>query len=79
MIVKTGTPARYIAMAAPDRIEWVPTSPCAYPSLASPRNDTVAQMQSRSILDVMAIIFPLSRWTVFTGVSGLVPSYEQIR
>jgi hypothetical protein len=26
MMVKTGTPARYMAMAPPDRVEWVPTS-----------------------------------------------------
>ena len=45
-----------VHMAAPNHIEWVPMLPGEYPNLASPRNDTAAQMWSRSILEVIAII-----------------------
>ncbi len=36
MIAKTGTPPRYIAIAAPDRIECVPTSEGAMRSRSGP-------------------------------------------
>ena len=36
MMANTGTPARYMAMAAPARMEWVPTSEGAKPRQCAP-------------------------------------------
>jgi hypothetical protein len=36
MIVKMGTPARYMAMAPPDQMEWVPASRCKKPRTSGP-------------------------------------------
>ena len=36
MIENVGTPSKYMAIAAPDRIEWVPMSSFGKPSLFSP-------------------------------------------
>ena len=50
MIVKVGTSARYIAIAAPDRTECVPMSSGLNPSLSSP-SDLAADLSLVSIVD----------------------------
>ena len=43
-IVLTGTPARNMAMAAPDLMEWVPTLSASYPTLLPPIRDCLPEV-----------------------------------
>ncbi len=56
MIEKTGTPARYMAIAAPDRIECVPTSERSIPSFVSPMATTPSFSRFATISDVMLMV-----------------------
>ena len=78
MIAKTGTPPRYIAIAAPARMEWVPTSCCWMRRLSSPMATTPSRRADSMCLLVMwAIRFRTK--TVDTGVEGVVFGYVHIR
>ncbi len=56
---KMGTPARYMAIAAPDRIECVPTSERWIPSFVSPIATTPSLRRFATISDVMLIVLLL--------------------
>jgi hypothetical protein len=60
-IVSLGIPARCIAIAAPDRIEWVPTLSALRPSRSSPANFV-------AVLRCPSIIFE----EMFRGLSAFV-------
>jgi hypothetical protein len=63
MIVYTGTPAMCMAMAAADRIEWVPYSSGLKPRRSVPMSATAFQMR-------VVISFPVT-WTNLPGLSGV--------
>jgi len=74
MIVKMVTPARYMAMAAPERmLEWVQSLSALKPSSSSPMVWATAQSLFNNILDVSRNSFPSFLLTVHTGVLGPVP------
>ena len=78
MIKKTGVPAKYIAMAAPDRIDFDPISDLLIPSFVSPIATTPSRIRFTIISGVMLmILFPC--FARETGEFGFVPLYEQIR
>ncbi len=77
MIKKIGTPARYIAMAAPDWIEWVLISQCSIPTFVSPIATMPSRMRLVVISEVTLIDFFLWR-TRKTGEFLFVPLYESI-
>jgi hypothetical protein len=56
MIEKTGTPVRYMAIAAPDRIECVPTSERSISSFVSPMATTPSLSRFVTISDVMLMV-----------------------
>ena len=56
---KMGTPARYMAIAAPDRIECVPTSERWIPSFVSPIATTPSFRRFATISDVMLMVLLL--------------------
>ena len=72
MIEKTGTPARYIAIAAPERMDLVPISDLRIPSFVSPIATTPSRHKSAIISPVILMIFPLY-CTSETGESLLAP------
>ena len=72
MIVKVGTPARYIAIAAPERMEWVPMSLGSNPSFSSPMRCPADCSFVRTVLDVIVRSLPLIR-IVLTVVLVSVP------
>jgi hypothetical protein len=53
---KMGTPARYMAIAAPDRIECVPTSERWIPSFVSPIATMPSLTRFATISDVMLMV-----------------------
>jgi len=66
MIVKVGTPARYMAIAAPDRMEWVPMSSGSNPNLSTPTFFAAERSFTRTVADEMVAIFPSTK-IVLTG------------
>jgi hypothetical protein len=77
MIKKTGLPAKYITMAAPDRIDFDPILDLLIPSFVSPIATTPSRIRFTIISDVMLmILFPC--FARETGEFGLVPLYEHI-
>jgi hypothetical protein len=77
MIKKMGVPAKYIAMAAPDRIDFDPILDRLIPSFVSPIATTPSRIRFTIISDVMLmILFPC--FARETGEFGFVPLYEQI-
>ncbi len=78
MIEKTGTPARYMAIAALDRIECVPTSDQWMPSFVLLMATTPSLSRFATISDVMLIVLFLCRARE-TGESLLVPLNVRIR
>ena len=72
MIANTGTPPKYIAIAAPERMECVPTSCRRMRSLTSPNATTPSPSAVSTIFPVTCSIFPLCQ-TAETGVSGPAP------
>ena len=80
MMVKTGTPARYMAIAAADRSEWVPTSVAEYPRASLPMHVTTARMLMRTCLEVTQSSFRVSGWMyVLMGVEGVASGYARIQ
>ena len=63
MMVYTGTPAIYMAMAAADWIEWVPNSLGLKPRRSVPMSATAFRMR-------VVISFPVT-WTNFPGLPGV--------
>ncbi len=78
MIEKIGTPARYMAIAAPDWIKCVPTSKWWMPSFVSPIATMPSLSRFETISDVLLIVLFLCRARE-TGESLLVPLYVRIR
>jgi hypothetical protein len=72
MMVKTGTPARYIAIAAPLRAEWRPNRFGWKPSLPSPIEVAASLRHLRSCGPVNWSLDPSLCKNVFTVVSVLV-------
>eukprot|EP00957_Ditylum_brightwellii_P092217 7020275-Ditylum_brightwellii.AAC.1 len=71
-MVKTGTFARYMAMAADARLEWVPTSEAVKPRVSLPMRVTAARMSTRSsVFLIRVILFRTS--AVFTVQVGCAP------
>jgi hypothetical protein len=77
MIEKIGTPARYMAIVAPERIECIPTSEQRMPSFVLLMATTPSLIRLEIISDVMLMILFLYR-TEEMGESLLVPLYERI-
>ena len=75
---KMGTPARYMAIAAPDCIECVPTSEQWIPSFVSPIAIMPSFSRFATILEVMLIV-PFLCWARETGESLFDPLKERIR
>ena len=71
MIVKVGTSARYIAIAAPDRTEWVPMSSGLNPSLSSP-SDLAADRSLANIVEAEIVASLSFTRMVFTVEDSLV-------
>eukprot|EP00957_Ditylum_brightwellii_P031121 2357963-Ditylum_brightwellii.AAC.2 len=65
MMVKAGTFARYMAMAAEAQLEWVPTSAAVKPRVSLPMHVTAARMSTRSSVALILVILPLTN-AVFT-------------
>ncbi len=59
MIDKTGTPARYMAIAAPERMDLVQISDLRMPSFVSPIGTTPSRHKSGIISPVILMILPL--------------------
>jgi hypothetical protein len=75
MIKKTGVPAKYIAIAAPDRIDFDPISDRLIPSFVSLIATTPSRIRFTIISDVMLMmLFPC--FARETGQFGFVPLYE---
>ena len=72
MIVKTGHSPKYMAIAAPDLIEWVPMSLALTPSMSSPIAMTDALRESTISSDVMCSMRPCLQMAE-SGVSALEP------
>ncbi len=78
MIKKMGVPAKYIAIAAPDRIDFDSISDRLIPSFVSPIATTPLQIKFTIISDVMLMISFLC-FARETGEFGFVPLYEHVR
>ena len=78
MIEKVGTPARYMAMAAPDRTEWVPMSSDSKPNLSSPTPSAAERSLFRTVVEEMVESLSSTKM-VLTGVFSSVPGYEMTR
>ncbi len=77
MIKKMGVPAKYIAMAAPDLIDFDPISDQTIPSFVSPIATTPSWIRFTIISDViLMILFPC--FARETGEFAFVPLYERI-
>ncbi len=77
MIAKTGTFPRYMAIAAPDRMECVPISCVQMRSLSSPIATTPSSSADSTSLLVMCESFPRVR-VAETGVDGDESGYDRI-
>jgi hypothetical protein len=77
MIEKIGTPAMYMAIAAPERIKCIPILEWRMPSFVLPMATTPSLIRLDIISDVMLMIFFLC-WAKETSESLLVPLYERI-
>ena len=72
MMVKVGTPSRYIAMAAPKQMEWVPMLLGWKPRRSLPTFLAAERSFLRTVEDLMVFSF-LARNIVLTVVSTFVP------
>jgi hypothetical protein len=79
MIVNTGMPAKYMAMADLDRMECVPILFVLYPSVFSPMKQTIACSQSSVTLDVICFRFLLESMYVLMVMDGPVSGYDRMR
>ena len=71
MMVKVGTPSRYISMVAPERMEWVPMSSGWKPTRFLPNFSATERSFLRTVEELIIFSF-LSRNIVLTVVSALV-------
>jgi hypothetical protein len=72
MMVKMGTLSRYMAIAAPLWMEWVPQSSALKPRTSLPMIVTVALILCRMVLEeILQSLFRNQK--VLTGVSLFVP------
>ncbi len=78
MIEKTGVPAKYIAIAAPDQMDFNPILDWLIPSFVSPIATMPLRIRFTIISDVMLMISFLC-FARETGEFGFVPLYKQIR
>ncbi len=70
IIVYTGVPAKYMPMAPPDLLEWVPTSVSVKPSLSFPKIRTAVRMRSSTIEEgIVNILFLETTELIF--ISGI--------
>ena len=72
MMVKVGNPSRYITMAAPKRMEWVPMSSVWNPRQSSPTFSAAERIFLRTVEELMVFSFP-ARNIALTVVSAFVP------
>jgi hypothetical protein len=72
MIKKTGTPARYMAIAAPERMDLVPISDWRMPSFVSPIVTTPSWHKSAIVSPFMLMIL-LVCFTRETGKFSFAP------
>ena len=73
-----GHSPKYIAIAAPDRIECVPTSSFLIPRISSPIDTTAARKAETISFEVMCSMRPYLH-TAEIGVSSVAPGYPLIR
>ncbi len=78
MMVYTGTPARYISIAAPNRREWAPISFGSKPRCTLPMEADAAPSAVSIWRDEICSSL-LWRQIAQTGVSSVVPGYVQIQ
>ena len=72
MMVKVGTLSRYIAMAAPEQMEWVPMSLGWKPRRSFPTFLAAERSFLRTVEELIVFSFP-DRNIALTVVSALVP------
>ena len=72
MMMKAGTPLRYMAMTAPDLMDWVPMSLGSKPSMDFPSRFAEGQNLVRTVDKVMVVSCPLTRMALML-VSDVVP------
>ena len=72
MMVKVGTLSRYIAMAAPERMEWVPMLSGWKPRRSLPTFSAAEQSFLQTVEELIVFIFP-ARNIVLTVVLAFVP------
>ena len=72
MMVKVGTPSRFIAMVAPEWMEWVPMSLGWKPRQSLPTFSAAEQSFLLTVEELMVFSFP-ARNIVLTVVSEFVP------
>jgi len=65
MIEKTGTPARYMAIAAPERMDLVPISDLRMPSFVSPIGTTQVCEHLPCFIDDLALVLNEGYWRIF--------------
>ena len=78
MIVYTGHSPKYIAIAAPDLIECVPTSDALIPNTSSPIEMTADRRACVISAEVMCSILSCLQ-IADTGVSSVTPGYPKMR
>ena len=71
MMEKVGTSARYIAMAAPERMECVPISCPVNPSLSTPMSSTAERSFVRTVEDEMVESLSLRKIVLTVDVSSV--------
>ena len=72
VMMKVGTPARYMAMTAPDLMECVPMSAGLKPRVSSPRSCAAERSLERTVEEEIVLRSPLMRM-VLTVESWFVP------
>ena len=78
MMVKVGTLSRYIAIAALERMEWVPILLGWKPRQSLPTFSAAEKSFLLTVEDLMVFSFP-ARNIVLTVVSEFVPGYPMIK
>jgi len=74
MIVYTGVWVRYIAITAPERMEWVPSSEGLKPSSSSPMVEAALRSAATTSEDLISVYLAcVGSKTTFTGVEALQP------
>ena len=76
MMVKVGVFARYSAIAAPERIECVPSSSGLKPRVDSPMHRAAARRAVRTAVEVISfqVLFAVLKRQIFLLVGSSVPA-----